>query len=214
MRVYGQEISPDLAMEIICRTDSFFVNNGFAGNNKNFNDAVLEGLGLPKVVWETVVEDQKVWDDFKTKLKVVPGVYVHNGWISNSFIFGACGWCHPNGKIHYLHNVGKWPSVNDILEDWQKIAEAWPVLELEACLMGGESSEEAAKPLAIINVSGGTATLHDPNNYKFLNRFGMTDTDGMWRIPEEQWVGSLLNRNENYFTVEEVVSGVKKLLAG
>jgi hypothetical protein len=86
--------------------------------------------------------------------------YVQNSWISTSFIGGPHGWCWPDGRIAYVDNVGKWPSVEAVLRDWSTLAEAFPFLDLAATLINGECCEDTV-PIVTILVKGGVTSVED-----------------------------------------------------
>ena len=174
MVVWGESITAEQAYDIIMRTDSFlcdFSEYG-GGNNREWNKWAKQTLGIAAVMdmLERLYENpadrhQKQWqldDRFKALAGIVSTSYVTNDWASSAFIFGPHGWCHPDGTIGFSDNVGKWPSVQDVLEDWHHIAVAFPYLNLTATLMSGESCEEDTVPLVSIRVNNGQAMLSDP----------------------------------------------------
>ena len=174
MVVWGESITTEQAYDIIMRTDSFlcdFSEYG-GGNNREWNKWAKQTLGIAAAMdmLERLYENpadrhQKQWqldDRFKALAGIVSTSYVTNDWASSAFIFGPHGWCHPDGTIGFSDNVGKWPSVQDVLEDWHHIAVAFPYLNLTATLMSGESCEEGTVPVVSIRVNNGQAMLSDP----------------------------------------------------
>lgn len=97
----------------------------------------------------------------------LPLYYLTNGWVSTSFVDGPHGWMHPDGEVFFCDNIGKWPQVVSVLEEWQTIAKAFPFLTLGCILMSGESCEEDKKPLAAIEVKSGEAFLSSPSDDLF-----------------------------------------------
>lgn len=124
MRVWGPSITPEQAREIIIRTDQFW--RGYGGNDHDFQRRLCDAVGFPYMDYGDRNMDWRAASDgqerFRESIGYVSTEYVHNGWISNAFIFGPSGWCHPDGTIHFVHNVGKWPSVREIMDDWAVIA--------------------------------------------------------------------------------------------
>lgn len=169
MLVSGKPVTPEQAKAIILRTDHFLTDPcPYAGGNSHeFNEAYRKQAGLTQL--QTLVKRSDgstytsvCWDthsQLKDKLGVLRTTYVSNSWASCSFIGGPHGWCSPEGKIFYSDNVGKWPSVDEVLKDWQTIATAFPYLDLNVTLMGGESCESDVVPLVNIRVVNGQATL-------------------------------------------------------
>jgi len=174
MIVWGESITTEQAYDIIMRTDSFLcdISEYGGGNNREWNKWAKQTLGIAAVMdmLERLYENpadrhQKQWqldDRFKALAGIVSTSYVTNDWASSAFIFGPHGWCHPDGTIGFADNVGKWPSVQDVLEDWHHIAVAFPYLNLTATLMSGESCEEGTVPVVSIRVNNGQAMLSDP----------------------------------------------------
>lgn len=170
MIVRGQPVTVDQAKEIIRRTDSSFCT-GLFGNDREFNRWLAKTIGLPQgALWESTTGDIKDYigdlERFGAWRKLWGCVedleYVHNNWIACSFIGGPHGWCHPDGVIEYHDNIGKWPSVQDVLRDWTAIAQAFPFIELTATLMDRECCEDGGVPLVTIRVKSGTADLCPP----------------------------------------------------
>lgn len=171
MYTTGKPVTSEQAMEIIRRTDTFFIWGG--GNNHEYNRWVRQTLGMPpdtfdrdwsKTPTELARAQAQAW---YAKLHGPWGYlrpsYVHNSWMSSSFIGGPYGWCHPDGHIGYIDNVGKWPSVEDIVKDWEMLASAFPFLEVAATLYNGESCEEGTAPVVTILVSDAKVQLVEPD---------------------------------------------------
>lgn len=159
MTVTGFPVSVEQAKEIIRRTDSF-ITHGYDGNNREFNKMVRKLLGMPPDTLYMSDEERRefansgkfgsYWEDtraWRESWGVIETEYVHNNWISCSWIGGAHGWCHPNGQIGSCHNIGKWPSSIEVYEDWKKIAEAFPFLELGVSFIEEEGQEQAGGSL-------------------------------------------------------------------
>jgi hypothetical protein len=158
MIVTGKQISEDLALEIIRRTDRFFIYQG--GNNHDFIEKAKVALRMPlsndfREQWDLERQYRKKWGYIETE-------YVTNEWISCSWIGGTHGWCHPNGIIEFYDNVGKWPSIQEVYDDWVKIAAAFPFLDIGVTLMSGEASEEETNPVVSMRISNGIVELIDP----------------------------------------------------
>lgn len=169
MVVRGTPVTVEQAKDIIRRTDSAFLR-GIRGNNHAFNKEIVRRLRMPPVLaWDverlqsgSLMDEFERRDDWQTKWECLPLTYVSNAWIACSYIGGPHGWCHPNGTIAYDSNVGKWPSVEAVLNDWALLASAFPFLDLTATLMDRELCEEGIRPLVTITVQGGKATAGEP----------------------------------------------------
>jgi hypothetical protein len=175
MLVWGAPVSEARAKDVILRTDRFLsdLSEYAGGNNHRWNAWARNELGIGETVNKLLRShngEQKVdWQlqyavqsRFQELLGCVSTEYVHNNWASCSFIFGPHGWMHPNGAVSFIDNVGKWPSVSEVLDDWKALARAFSYLDLHATLMSGESCEEDARPVVTIRVLDGKASLLAP----------------------------------------------------
>jgi len=170
MIVTGPRLREDLALEVIRRTDSWFVS-GHGCDDHDGDRRLAQRFRMPHFVdyaerhpdgfdwrahWERCERWKKVWGAIETS-------YVHNNWIGSSFIHGPHGWCHPHGQIYHIDNVGKWPSVADIRADWQMLATAFPFLILTVTLMSGESCDDNTRPVVAMAVADGQVKLMEPD---------------------------------------------------
>lgn len=161
MIVTGDDVTLDQASEIIRRTDSFFVWGG--GNYHEWIDTVnklTEVVTIWNSSYDTYDEFCQARHDWESKWQYIECEYVTNDWISCAFIYGPHGWCHPDGHIGYCDNVGKWPSIDEITEDWKKLATAFPFLNLTITLMNGENCEYNAMPVVHMVVRDGDVSIH------------------------------------------------------
>jgi hypothetical protein len=176
MVVTGERVDMKQAKEIIRRTDSFFTC-GYGGNDQDFDAEIANLLKIPHVntygdkknpyaqhegesfhdFWERCDKWKADWGCLETQ-------YVRNSWISSSFVGGPSGWCHPTGRIGHVDNVGKWPSCEDVRDDWKIIAEAFPFLKVGVTLHSGESCEDGIEPVCSLMVEAGTVIPVNPAN--------------------------------------------------
>lgn len=170
MLTMGKPVSTAQAKEIIRRTDTFFSYPDYAGNDVGFRKRVMREVGInftedrywTKINYDELLKWQENWGYIHTE-------YVHNTWIASSYIYGPYGWCSPSGKIGYTDNIGKWPSVETVLEDWTILAKEFPFLDLVATLISGEQHDEESVPLVSIRVKDGLAVLADPSSPEITN---------------------------------------------
>lgn len=170
MYVTGVPVTVEQAKEIIRRTDTFF-SLGYGGNNRQYDAWVRETLDMPpspfglpfdadgvaarQAAREKEIAFEARWNPLRTS-------YVHNSWVSSSFIGGPHGWCHPDGAIGFVDNVGKWPSVSDIEEAWAALAAAFPFIDVAVTLYDREATEEGNEPVVSMVIKGGKVELLDP----------------------------------------------------
>ena len=207
MIVTGKTVPKEAALEVIRRTDDFF---GYfqSGNDHDFIDKARRILGMPNVHERGLgfEESAKRFEEMGNWLKnwgVIKTEYVFNSWISCSWVGGPHGWMHPDGEIGYCNNVGKWPSCEEIYEDWKRIAEAFPLLELEITLMSGEESEADTEPVISFLVRNGNVEIVDPAKRNLHAEFWRTmpeRTDFMLNL------AGILNgyRKENAIPLEQI----------
>lgn len=223
MIVTGKRVTADQAKEIIFRTDCFLsdASDYSGGNARSFNRnyRTKAGLDLLRVereypeghtYWEVDWEKQ---DALREALKFIHTEYVTNNWGSCAFIFGPHGWCHPDGTILYNDNIGKWPEFESVYEDWVKIAEAFPFLDLNVTLMNKESCEDDSIPVINFRVANGKVTVEPPDLSVHCDpplREFEEDFAGLSLPPEHRELGLPLAWYDDFS--ERVAAEVKKLV--
>ena len=176
MLVTGAPLEQEVAMEVIRRTDTFLAD-GHGGNDREWAARTARALRLPRIedlgpttgvgrdgehvdrlrtVWERQEAWQEAWGLVRTE-------YVHNSWMACSFIGGPHGWCHPDGRVGYVDNVGKHPAVAEMARDWVVLAQAFPWLDVGITLMSGEGCEAHAEPVVSFRVRGRDVRLVEPS---------------------------------------------------
>lgn len=174
MRVEGVPVSIEQAKEIIRRTDTYFQHPEWSGNDRNYCSAIMRKLEIPdastkpdgtKYVGSEIGEAWERRSNWLYAWGFIETEYVHNTWISSSFVYGPHGWCHPDGTISFIDNVGKWPSVKSIYDDWCVLAREFPFLHLGVVLMDREQCEENPQPVAGFYVREGNVIAFAPEKY-------------------------------------------------
>jgi len=170
--ITGKPVAPEQAQEIIRRTDQFFGAGG-GGNARQQNRKIRQILGMPEDPWDTpqgtergVIRElyQRI-DAWKKSWGYIETDYIHNTWIASAYVGGPYGWCHPDGQIGYIDNIGKWPSVEEVCQDLSTLLEAFPYLELGVTLLDGEICEDDEKQaLVSLRIGNGCVELFDPED--------------------------------------------------
>ncbi len=126
MYTTGLPVSIEAALEIIRRTDSFFCNHGlqFHPWPRTVAAHVRKPLNRPE-------SEDTAW---RREWGCVSTDYVYNEWVYSCFAYGPHGWMHPNGNVGFIDTIGNWPTVSEIVEDWCKLANAFPFLEIDVTL--------------------------------------------------------------------------------
>ena len=153
MVVVGEPVTREQAAEILIRTDGLY----FSSNDREFERQLYDALDVP-------MTDR--WPDYdaaarsQEAFRVLDLEYLHNARIVSSWIGGPHGWCSWDGCIESSnYNIGKWPGVREVLEEWQTIARAFPYLRLQCELWSGETSEKNTRPLVRYAVADGRAVV-------------------------------------------------------
>lgn len=166
LAVEGEPVSPEDAAEIIIRT----TNPLFHTNDRQWRKSVRDVLGLALVDdgWDEVAIESA--NAFCKRVKSLMSVrrgpslyYLQNSMIASSYVGGPHGWCNWDGTIFTnSYNIGKWPSVIEVLSDWALLATTFPQLKLRSQLFSGEGCEDDIKPLVEFVVETGKASVVHP----------------------------------------------------
>lgn len=123
--VSGEKVNKDQAAEIIIRTTKW----PLISNNKEADEQFNNLIATPK--------------EFKKGLSYVKPLglnYLSNERITTCHINGTKGWIDWDGTIFANSwNIGKWPSVQDVTEEWTIVSEIFPFLNLKCQVLDQES---------------------------------------------------------------------------
>lgn len=158
-RVEGKRVTQDQAAAIIIRTQNFHLFT----NDKEFENKLVNVLGVKSTKYGGIE-----WQDsefLSNKYKCLELEYLQNHRICSAYIGGPHGWMNWDGEIYQVGvNIGKWPSVEDVYNEWKLIAEAFPFLELKCQLFNEEGSEESENKKVLIqfNIKDGGVSICEP----------------------------------------------------
>jgi len=144
--VTGQPVTEEQANEILIRTVNPWV---LAVNDRAWNATVARILGIElndhgHFTHGSITEACE-------RLKTIELEFLYNSRVSSAWIGGPHGWCDWDGRIGCSnYNIGKWPDAESVTEEWQRIAEAFPYLDLTAQLVTGEGAGELAAEWRIV----------------------------------------------------------------
>ena len=177
MIVEGDPVTPELAAEIIIRTDSQLPDFNYAGNDPELCHQLNDIFSVPYVA----VDTDKLWK-LRDKLHMVSVGYLCNSRIISSWIGGPHGWVNWDGVVGSRnYNIGKWPNVDRVLKEWQDIAAAFPSLKLTCWLHNKETCEPDNTAIVQFDIASGTATAHIPDREP--KDSGFTEPDyGSWLV--------------------------------
>lgn len=133
--VAGASVTEDQASEILVRTDSWFLSS----NSHDWERTVYAAAGIEITEHGWPAEDSL--REFCARMGVLRLSYLTNSQIVSAWVGGAHGWCHWDGRIGCAnYNLGKWPTTEEITDDWIAIAAAFPYLDLTAQLVTNEGA--------------------------------------------------------------------------
>lgn len=170
--VIGKSIAPLQAQEVLIRTNSYFSTNdsdflyqilelyyGRKGK-KSFSAFSFFENKDGKTDWE---EYRQIEQETQQKYGVLDLNYLDNSRVVSCWIGGPKGWCNWDGTIYSTsYNIGKWPSVEEVYDDWVLIAKTFPFLELTSYLLSGESGEVGSVPVIEFKVKDGRVKILKP----------------------------------------------------
>lgn len=157
-RVRGEDVTRDQAAAILIRTQDFY----FSTNDHDFQKQLYQTLGVkiqkdyPYCSWEEM-------ESLMAEYKCLNLNYIQNRRICSAYIGGPHGWMNWGGSIYQVGvNIGKWPCVEDVYNDWCLVAEAFPFIDLKCQLFNKEGCEEGGEPLIEFQLKNGRVTLCEP----------------------------------------------------
>lgn len=159
MLVTGEKVTIAQAKEIIRRTDMFFLSSSdyYSGNNEEFSDKWKELSGKLKHN-ET---NEKIDSKFDRLWGSLYLNYCYNDWASSSYIYGPCGWCNPNGSIFFSDNIGKWPTVDSVAQEWKILLTEFPFLKVNVTLYGNAQHYTRINPIVSMTVGNNKIVIHE-----------------------------------------------------
>lgn len=170
--ITGKNVTVDQAKDIIFRTDYVMSDCCSVRLPSRIEKDCAHQMGWD-LFDEFDYDSREIW---RQRMGMISLEYAANHWSSSSYVCGPHGWCNPDGTIHYNnHNWGKWPSLTEVLEDWTKIAAAFPFLELACTLYDKEHSEVGGRPVATFLVADGKVSVVEPDVSYHAPRYGSWD---------------------------------------
>jgi hypothetical protein len=185
--VVGENVTEEQGLEICLRTSSLYISC----NDNEWTKSVTNLLGI-KV--DGYFLDLDSVEEVESKYGILRLEYLDTDRIASSYIDGPNGWCDWNGNIGLTNkNIGKWPSTEEVLEEWKLIAKTFPFLTLSCQLYDKEHCEEDGKPLIQYDVKNGEVNWFIPSAPLIEN------------IPELPFVSIFSEeRNERGCTLEQL----------
>jgi len=208
--INGNKITPEQADEIIRRTDCYFSYP--SSNDHNFDEKFKEiSQGIFDLPFSFDIDDenelkkryliyQKLEEKIKKSWGYIDLLYLSNDFIASSFVEGANGWCHPDGTIGYCYNIGKWPEIEFVESDLQKITQEFPFLRLECTLCLREyCNEDDNESIVTMIAEKGNIKFYEPVPYDKLEKVQKD-----YEIESDNWVS-------HCFTIEHIKEWFDKI---
>ena len=165
--VNGNKVTKEQAAEIIIRTTNL---NSLSCNDNKWTEKL-----------NFVLEESLNTNELSNSLGLLNIDYLENHQIVSTYIGGPYGWCDWDGNIGCVgYNIGKWPTVEEIKNEWELIASTWPFLNLRCQLWSGHYGDDGIFPVIEFIVQNGIVNDIKPienlseetnNYYKIRNLF-------------------------------------------
>lgn len=168
--VVGDKVTDEQAIEINFRTTSAW----WSTNDHEFLDFIAKTIGTTTRNFMGIDFNQSIRDAWGH----IELEYLANSNIVSAYIGGPHGWCSWDGDVFAnSYNIGKWPTVEEVFNEWKAIAEAFPFLNLRCQLLDGEQCEVDDRPVSAIVefiVKDGTVEVIIPDRVPMTT----VDSDG------------------------------------
>lgn len=208
--VRGDTLTREQTNEVIVRmTDPYRL----MGNDKEWGRLTQEAFGITVEErygdgnWQ---EHQRQCDRASHELGIVHTEYLGlHGRVYSAMIGGSHGWCNWDGRVESAYNVGKWPSVEQLTEQWTDVARAFPFLRLTAQTFDCEiiTMDGSEVPCAQWTIANGVATLDpEPGPSLTVRDDDLNTTEG-W----DAWFSSgMRERHVSLERLQEAIAQVRR----
>lgn len=187
--IFGDDISEEQTRNIIRRTDIFFSKLDYTLSAGLLNLEELEIIDSLNLCIENI-------DRFKKEIGFINTNYIINSWVSCTWICGCHGWCNPTGLLGFRNNIGKYPVIEYVLNDWKSIAKEFPFLNLTCTLMSDEEGVLKRRPIVTLEVNKGSVKILKSPLSIFDLRFRGVSGFINWQ--------SLSKAKRTYFSLDEI----------
>jgi len=177
MEVIGKKVTHEQAEEIILRTStlSYFSTNSGEVSSKLMEIFFGELLNKrtighhARTLYDILPSDKAERRINSTYIRInsiaTQLEFLLNQRIVSAYIGGPHGWCDWDGTVGCdSYNIGKWPSIEEVYNEWKLIAATFPYLELNCRLFSGETCEENIVPVVEFTVNDGKVVVTEPKN--------------------------------------------------
>lgn len=194
--VVGEKISRDQAAEIIVRTTQWPLSSNNQDADKIFNNLIASEKEFKKGLF------------FINPLDLS---HLHNQRITTCYEGGPKGWVDWEGNIFTNnYNIGKWPSVKEVTQDWEIIAKEFPFLKLKSQVLEStdeDSEDEKLTPTAEWILENGKVITQMPEKplCKIQEKENLLKDICLWNAYE---ITKYFKNNCVGATIEDVKKGI------
>ena len=209
--VVGDSVTFEQAEEIIIRTSDWrydLFNNDKSFLNNEIKNIYRESLPIEELISEVKLDE----DIFYQKIDHLSLSYLDNDRIDSSWIGGLKGWCDWDGKIFCNNfNIGKYPSVIDVIDDLKDIIKAFPYLKFKLQLLSHEVSIEEyineVKPLVSLEINNGKIKEMNINHLiaPYMSNENCINDEILINNINQNW-------RKDSEHIERIIKAIKKLL--
>jgi hypothetical protein len=186
MVVAGRAVTKEQAAEIIIRTTSLWFSSNSTSVEKELYKIIDKTFGFeynPKTdgtIFDQAFNRKSQQSDFLKHFNKLDLCYLQNHRVLSCWVGGPHGYLNWDGTVGCNnYNIGKWPSVTEIYNEWELIAETFPYLDLQCQLMSGESCEEDTTPVIEYIIKEGKVEVKIPTEKLVSNVHYVDPTDIM-----------------------------------
>ncbi|MND91206.1 hypothetical protein D3C80_833190 [compost metagenome] len=173
--IVGDDVTEEQAQDIILRTDKFItgISEAISRRFEPLREMIQRQSGMDAIVKAANKEARErdhegiayflkyhAQKHIRDALGFCSMECIHNTWAASSYLYGAYGFCSPEGKIFYCDNSrGSYPSTQAYYEDLISLAKAFPYLRFKSSMYGGEHCDDnEVKCVISFVVENGTVT--------------------------------------------------------
>ncbi len=138
--ILGPSVAPDLALEIMRRTDGFFWGNHQfptwqRGGSKEYSMALDEAFAYPSGarLARLATLDDRQRDRLPTIWRRRWGS-IDLRWLRNHQIMNGSGFCHPDGSVAFVGELEDYPTGPEVLNDLRRLSSAFPGLAMDVAV--------------------------------------------------------------------------------
>jgi len=157
--VAGKSVTEEQAAEIIIRCQDFH----FFSNDKKWKNQLNDTIGLfgpTSNAYYTELEN------VQKRYQILGVEYLTIDRIASSYVCGPNGWIDWTGEIFQNNkNIGKWPTIKEVYDEWCLIAKAFPFLELTCILHSAEYNEANPLPVVQYDIADGNVNVGPPTKF-------------------------------------------------